>query len=257
MAVLTAVALAVCLGAVTAPAADWSTTELQWQYGDLDQAYVGGSENTMIWTWQHASGWKYGDNFFFLDWLDQDPGFDAYGEWYSNFSLGKITGNEMSMGPISDVGLLWGFNFGADPDVRIYLPGARLSWDVPGFAFFNTDFFAYLPDNDGVASGGAPDEEATFFADWNFSTKTLELGPTKWNIEGHVEYNAEADFKDVPGTREYWILGQPQVRCDISDLLGFEQPTVFAGIEYQFWVNKLGDPDTDESAVQALIVWRL
>jgi len=26
-------------------------------------------------------------------------------------------------------------------------------------------------------------------------------------------------------------------------------------IEYQLWINKLGDRDTDENAVQALFVW--
>ena len=36
----------------------------------------------------------------------------------------------------------------------------------------------------------------------------------------------------------------------------FVNPNVAIGIEYQFWQNKLGDPDTDESTVQALLVWK-
>ncbi len=69
-------------------------------WGNLDvPTFAGGGDSDhLIYTLQHASGWKYGDNFFFIDVLDargsgfQD--FDLYGEWYSNFSLGKVTGKK-------------------------------------------------------------------------------------------------------------------------------------------------------------------
>ena len=63
-----------------ARAADWSTTELQFQYGKLDNAFAPGSQNTPILTLQHASGWKYGDNFFFVYLIDQtyDANYDPY-----------------------------------------------------------------------------------------------------------------------------------------------------------------------------------
>ena len=72
-----------CLTAPPVQAADWSTTELQLQYGTLDVPFVGGDTDTLTVTLQHASGWKYGDNFFFVDWLmaDNDTR-DVYGEWY-------------------------------------------------------------------------------------------------------------------------------------------------------------------------------
>ena len=75
------------------PAAEWSTTEAHLAYGNLDITMFagGGDSDHFIYTLQHASGWKNGDNFFFIDFLDaQDPGFqdfDIYGEWYSNFSI--------------------------------------------------------------------------------------------------------------------------------------------------------------------------
>ena len=47
-----------------------------------------------------------------------------------------------------------------------------------------------------------------------------------------------------------------QLRLDLGDLLGLGANTLFAGIEYQYWMNKLGG-STDENAVQALLVWRL
>src|SRR5690554_2962107 len=53
------------LGAVTAQAADrYSSTNVQILYG---QDYELGEEKRTIMTLEHASGWEYGDNFFFVD----------------------------------------------------------------------------------------------------------------------------------------------------------------------------------------------
>jgi hypothetical protein len=66
---LAAVLFALILVAQPAPAAIWSNTELHLQFGTLDTpAFAGGGDqSTTIFTLQHASGWKYGDNFFFFD----------------------------------------------------------------------------------------------------------------------------------------------------------------------------------------------
>ena len=50
-------------------AADWSNTELHIQASNLDiPTFAGGGSAThIIYTLRHASGWKYGDNFFVLN----------------------------------------------------------------------------------------------------------------------------------------------------------------------------------------------
>jgi len=242
------------MGLTPTLAADWSTTEFQFAYGELDNAFTAESIDTFVWTLQHASGWKYGDNFFFVDLISPKGGdLDAYAEVYVNLSLGKITGQTLKFGPINDIGVLGGYNFAAEADVQIYLPGVRLAWDLPGFAFANTDFMAYLTDNSG-GEGNAPKEGDSWMLDFNFATKQLVLGPTKWNLEGHVEYVGarSGEFGDV----KEWILAQPQIRLDLGELIGLGSNQLFAGVEGQFWMNKLGS-DHDESAVQALLVWRL
>ncbi len=62
------------------------------------------------------------------------------GELYVNFSLSKINDKKYSFlkGPIQDLGLLLGINMAADAKVVKYLPGLRLSWNLPGFAFLNS-----------------------------------------------------------------------------------------------------------------------
>jgi len=70
-------------------------------------------------TLQHASGWKFGDIFIFIDFLNdsKNDGFndaEFYGEAYFNFSLSKILDFKTSINPIKDIGLLAGINMGAD-----------------------------------------------------------------------------------------------------------------------------------------------
>ena len=141
-----------------------------------------------------------------------------------------------------------------DANVKIYLPGVRFSWNIPGFAFLNTDFTAYIVDNPGVSSGGAPDEDNSYMLDINWAYP-FKIGPGKFSIEGHMEYVGERD-NEFGQNVEAWILAQPQFRIDLGNMFG-KPDTFFGGIEYQWRMNKLGDKDTDENAVQALLVWRL
>lgn len=69
-------------------------------------------------TFQHANGWRFGDNFLFFDTAMPHGGkADYYGEYYGNLSLGKITGVDLSIGPIKDVGVLMGINWAPGSDV--------------------------------------------------------------------------------------------------------------------------------------------
>ena len=233
--------------------ADWSITEAHLAYGNLDiPTFAGGGDSDhVIYTLQHASGWKYGDNFFFIDFLDaRDPGFqdfDIYGEWYSNFSLGKIAGRTGGGGIISDIGLIWGYNWASDADVKKYLPGVRLVLDLGGFAFANLDITAYIDDSEGATAAGAPREGASYMVDFNFA-RPFTIGKVNFSIEGHLEYIGGRD-NEFGGTVEPWILAQPQFRWSPNEHLSL-------GLEYQYWLNKLRDGATDESTVQALLVWK-
>ncbi len=233
----------------------WSNTELHLQYGSLDVPTFagGGDKDTLIFTLQHASGWKYGENFFFFDVITSENGgfndTDTYGEWYSYFSFRKIGGKEEMKGALKDVRFIAGFNWDPDADVVKYLPGIGLSWNAKGFAFLNTDFTAYIDDSVGLAGGGsAPSEDDSFMFDVSWK-RPFKDG--KFSIEGHAEYISSRNAV-IPGFGEIdveaWVLAQPQFRFYVKDNLAI-------GIEYQYWMNKLGDKDTDESAVQALLVW--
>lgn len=256
-----AAALLLCVPA--AQGADWSVTELQYQRGTLaSPAFAGRADApTHILTLQHASGWDFGDVFFFVDNLRdgrQDGADfndnDYYGELYLNFSLGKLSGHTVGMGPLKDVGLLAGFNAARDAKVRKFLPGVRLAWDVPGFAFLNTDLTAYLDHSAGAARGGAPAESDSHMLDVNWAYP-FSVGGQRFSIEGHVEYIGKRT-NEFGAEVAPWVLAQPQFRWDAGHALYGRRDQLFVGIEYQYWRHKLGDRSTTESRPQALLVWR-
>jgi hypothetical protein len=211
------------------------------------------TQDTAIITLQHASGWAFGDVFFFVDFLDAQTNEkydfnnkDTYGEAYFNFSSSKIAGISYGDSILRDIGAIGGVNFDADADVLKFLPGIRLSWNIPGFAFLNTDFTAYIDANEGVSGGGAPKEDDSFMIDVNWAYP-IEIGGQKFSIEGHAEYIDSRD-NEFGGKVKSWILAQPQIRWDIGNALFGNPGKAYVGTELQYWNNKLGDGDTDEFA---------
>ncbi|AWB66828.1 hypothetical protein C2869_10470 [Saccharobesus litoralis] len=240
-----------------ANAADWSTTELHLQYATFDRAYSNHQTQSTILTFQHASGWQYGDNFFFIDHashrakskLDSDDS-TFYGEFYSHLSLKKTTGIDVSFGPLKDIGLVAGFNFAPEVDTLYYLPGVRINLDLPYFAFAKFDITAYIHNSD-----QQPKQETGYMMDFAWSLP-FEIGSAKFSLTGHAEYISDANINGG-GYRQPWLLAQPQLRYDLGNNLWNKADQLYVGVEYQMWINKLGDDFTDENTIQALVVWRL
>lgn len=235
--------------------ANGGINEIHYQYGKLKNPFSGESHATTIVTLQHASSWKYGSNFFFVDFLndDHEDGFndkDYYGEFYSNFSLSKITGADLQVGPLKDVGVILGVNAAGDSDILKYLPGMRLSWNIPGFIFLNTDITAYI-DNSAFAVA----QEDSYMIDINWA-RPFQFGNEHFAFVGHAEYIGERDKKSNGDKVKGHFLAQPQLRWDIGNTFLKEKDHFFAGIEYQYWDNKLGTKE-DENVIQALFVIRL
>ena len=206
------------------------------QYGKLLNPFSGAEEQTLVFTLQQASEWKFGDSFFFIDHLDDggDDGFndrEFYAEWYPTLSLGKLAGREIGPGPIADFSLVAGFNATGDGKVVKYLPGLRASWNLPGFLFLNTDLTAYLDGNSGISAGGPPATGNSFLFDvsWVFP---FEAGSQLFAIAGHAEYiGGRTD--ELGGDVNSWILAQPQFTWDLGKAIWGSPHRILAGIEYQ------------------------
>ncbi|MDQ9090938.1 outer membrane protein OmpK [Pseudoalteromonas haloplanktis] len=253
----TVVLAAICLASSSSQAANWSSTALHLNNGDFKNPFTGQESNTTIASLQHASAYDYGDNFFFIDYINDatDDGYqdkDFYGEWYSTLSLSKISGNDMSYGAIMDIGLTAGFNAAGDSKVLKYLPGVKINWQAPGFTFLSTLVTAYIDDNDGVARDGAPIETNSWMLDvaWGYP---FSIGSQKFNVTGHIEYIAERENEFGEDVKA-WILAQPIITWDLGHAISMKENTLLLGLELQYWHNKLGT-DTTESVPQFHVEW--
>lgn len=242
---------------LAAQTAAFSQTEFHLQYGKHKNPFSAAAQPTFVFTVQQAAGWKLGESFFFIDYLNDDArdGFndrDFYGEWYPTLSFGKLAGRELRVGPIRDFALIAGVNVGGDANVVKYLPGLRASWDLPGFLFLNTDLTAYIDANTGV-EGGAPQTDNSFMFDVSWAWP-FDVGNQSLAIVGHAEYLGRRT-NEFGETVKGSILAQPQFTWDLGKAIGVPEQ-LMVGIEYQYWLNKLGT-DQDESTAQLLLVWRL
>jgi hypothetical protein len=252
----------------------WSTTELHLQHGELEQVGSDGAEtDNLIITLHHVHGWEFGRNFFFIDYFDAhsdgngrnpfNPGSDRhyfYGEGYSTVSLGKITGSSFALGIVKDVGLTLGVNIAESVDSWWLLPGVTFALDLPGFNFANFAALGYL--NHSYADRNDSefkvlDESNTYMFDfsWDYPFK---IGRTSWTLTGHIEYIKGRSQHSTVGKKQLasWVLAQPQLRLDIGEWLFNKKGQLYAGIEYQYWHNKLGEKGTHDNEAQLLAVWR-
>lgn len=231
---------------------EWSQTELQYLHGDgYRQPATSDDVSQSIITFTHAHGWSLGHNFMFMDTLFSQAGHSAqsgvYGEAYSYISLGKTLGRDLSFGIVQDLSAAVGVNAGEIFDsrhsgTRVALYGVSVDFKLPAFKLFSVDFLrhnVFEPNADGSSWQITPV--------WIFP---FELGGSQWSLEGF------ADFIGSKGPDyAHTILAQPQLRLDVGELWG-EGEHLYAGIEYQYWLNKYGIKGLQDNVPQALLLWK-
>lgn len=217
-------------------AADWSTTSVWLLQGDRFEL---GSRERSILRLEHASGWAYGDNYFFVDLVragDSGTGTMMYGEFAPRFSLGKLTGHDLSFGPVTDVLLAPAINAG--DDFRAYLYGLGVDLEVPGFAYFQVN--AYVRDDKNL-----PGTTWQLTPIWLYP---FALGEWQFKFQGFVDYAGE----EGPAARNLLVV--PRLWLDIGAFWG-SPGKLEAGIEYLYWENKFGVEGVTESVVQPMLRW--
>lgn len=238
----------------SASAADWSVTELQYQGGRLKNPFLNTKEYTNVLTIDHASGYSWGDFYFFADFINDEAndGFnddDVYTEAFAWFSSAKILKAQYS-GVIKDVGVFGSINYGADSNYLLYLAGAYVDWNIPGFSFLRS--YISVKFDDSNLPFGAGKDQTGLHADtiWAYP---FEVANQRFLFQGHMEW-MQLDHNELVETRD-WFLTQPQLRWDVGYALTGRKDVVHIGTEYQLWINKFGT-DVNESAFQAFMAWR-
>lgn len=246
---------AVALVALAAPVAgQWSTTEVHYQGGKALRSHAVSPPGFQhILTFQHASGWSRGENFFFVDMsCCEGAGIadrDVYSEWYTYVSFATF-----SDGALRSIGPIGGVNWGAQAKVLKFTPGFRLALNLPGFAFANIDYTFVVDRSSGIEGGGAPKTGNSHIVDFNWALP-FSVGSASFSLEGHGEWQSGRDVET--GERApYWVLLQPQLRWDLGKSVSGSEGRVFVGTEFHVWLNKFGADDADEVIPQMLAVFR-
>lgn len=216
-------------------AAQWQSSSVSALHG---RSYELGPRERTILTFDHANGWAWGDNFFFLD--VTEPFADdttLYAEWQPRLSLGKITGRSLELGPLRDLLLASEINVG--PSNRIFLLGAGTNLAVPGMKFVKANLYWRQETSMGregwqltVGYGGR----------W-------ALGSTALELRGFADLASSMDGRPAHQA----IV--PQLLLDMG-ALGGQPGRLLAGVELQYWNNKFGVGSADEFVVQPMLHWR-
>jgi len=232
-----------------AGAAEWSSTNVQYLYGNayesiyfnpntqsLDSTPVSGSVITV----EHVNGWKYGDNFLFVDFTNPDRshsdiGTSLYGELSPRLSFGKMTGADLSMGIIKDFLITTTMEVG--DGFHNYLYGLAVDLDLPGVPVFQINYYVRNQANADLGS------QVTLV--W---VKPFAVGSLDFVFEGFLDYAYGLD------PVENNLITAPRLLLDLGKTWGV--PGVLqAGVEYQIWRNKYGIDGIDEDVAQAMLKW--
>lgn len=234
-----------------AGAAQWSSTNIQYLYGDtyesiyfdpVTSSLKSEDDTRSVVTLEHVNGWKYGDNFFFVDITNPDRA-DAttptsyYGEISPRLSFGKMTGKDLSFGVVKDVLITTTVEIGdAQGGFHNYLYGLAVDLDI-GMPVFQINYY--------VRNEQYNDTGSQITLVW---LKPFSIGSLDFVFEGFFDYAFDVD------PAEDNIITAPRLLLDVGKIWG--APGVLqAGVEYQIWRNKFGIDGIDEDVAQAMLKW--
>lgn len=243
---------------LSAQAADWSDTALGYRYGtSFAEPFNQNDIRKNIVNLTHASGYKYGSNFFNADLLmsdSKDPAYagasngaqEIYIVYRHTLDLGKVAGQSFAVGPIRGFGLTAGFDVNDKNDAgynskkRMVVAGPTVMFDVPGF--LNLSLLQLWESN-------APYSTYSKSGVARYSYDPHPMLTASWGIPlgAGFSFNGFANYIAAKGKNEFGAATKPetnidmQLMYDLSPLVGAGKDKFKVGLEYQWWKNKFGN----------------
>lgn len=253
------IGLALLAAGLGAQAADWSDTSIGYRYGtQFGEPFNRNDIKKSILNLAHASGYKYGSNFFNVDFLmsdKKDPSSPAansgaqeiYVVYRHTLDFGKIAGKSLAVGPFRGFGLTAGFDYNTKDDAgynskkRMLVAGPTVMMDVPGF--LNISLLQLWESN-------APNNEFTNTSVSRYHYKPHPMLNLVWGIplgDSGFSFSGYANFIAAKGDNEFGGKTKAETNIDMallydfSGLVGAQKNTFKAGVGYQYWKNKFGN----------------
>lgn len=262
-----------------AAAEDSSDTFIGYRYGTRFREPTIPHEITKsIVEFAYASTYRYGSNYLNLDYFKSDSNDPASGtdsggavEFYLTYRnqlhYGKLTGTPLAFGVVRDMALTAGFDLNTKnttvaPRKQVIVVGPTVKLDVPGF--LDVGLWYYRERNHcGIAPCLAPDahSELTFDptyllnATWGIP---FHLGAVPLKFQGFVNFVGPKgkDYTNHDTAKE--TLLRTSLMLDVGQVVAGRKNTVFAGVGYEYWHNKYGNPPgvgTQVHAPQLQLEW--
>ncbi|PWV62406.1 hypothetical protein [Plasticicumulans acidivorans] len=239
-------------------AAGFSDTFIGYRYGNqFSEPSKPDDISKNIVQFTHASSYKLGSNFFNLDMLmsdDNDPAHnsdDGATEFYATFRsqlhASKVFDRDFKYGIIRDLGLTFGFDANTKdttfaPRKRLIAIGPTLKFDVPGF--FDLSFM-YTKEWNHKGIPGTPDPDHEFDGTYMISAAwaiPFSVHDTPMKFQGFANYigpkGEDYNYRDT----EAEFLLRTSLMVDVGKLVADSKGTLFAGVGYEYWHNKFGNP---------------
>lgn len=213
----------------------WSSTKLELLYG---QGYKLGSENAGIFSFTHASGWKYGDNFFFFD-VTINPSerpLSIYAEYSPHIGLFNLFKKDTKDRILKNINLSGGLEF---PGYSLReLIGMGITLNLRGLKRLSIDLYLR---NDHTQ------ESVT----WQVTTSwSSELKRNKFRIVADGFF----DLAGPEGELYTNLVFQPAFMWDPS-IIWSDGDKILIGTELSIWINKYGVNNTNEFVPQINLRW--
>jgi nucleoside-specific outer membrane channel protein Tsx len=149
--------------------------------------------------------------------------------------MGKIFDQKFELGPIKDVLLAGTYEFG-EGDVESYLIGPGFDLDIPGFDYFQLNFYKRY--NDGHRAG---------YGAWQITpvwSYTIPVGKSDILIDGFMDWVVDNKQSNTKGDYHSNLHFNPQIKYDLGKAMNLPDRQLYVGIEYDYWTNKYGINDT-------------
>ncbi|MBK6850082.1 MAG: outer envelope protein [Burkholderiales bacterium] len=255
------------VASVASQAADWSDTSIGYRFGNkYAEPFNTNDVKKNIFNLNHASGYKYGSNFFNADLLlsdEKDPSAfgstdgaqEVYIVYRHTLDLAKIGGPALKFPGVRGSGITLGFDANTKTDVgynskkRMLVAGPTLFMDVPGFLNVSVLLLDESNQPSGTTFSTTPSSR---FSVSRYRYKTHAMLTAAWGIPLSktvpVSFEGFMNFIGSKGVNEFGGATKPetnidaQVMLDVGALAGGAKGTFKVGIEYQYWKNKFGNP---------------
>ena len=223
--------------ATSVQASVWSSTKVEGLYGqDFARGIDGADKDEATFTIANATGFTWGDTYFFADVTNINDSDDTSGthlEFGPRYRFFKPEGDSVIKGVFGIVQADMTSNKFTTKIVK--MGGASLDWNVPGFKFVKT----HLQYRDDPTKDGS---SVQFNLVWH---KSFTISDENFSFEGFLDWTSGEG--DGFGS-ESNLLMQPQ-------LLWHANKSFAVGVEYQYWKNRLGIDGRDESVPQIMARW--